>query len=78
MVTRNIAKDTATQVNASLIGVQVVPGEGETANCTVSYSISGDNFTDVETVLTEENNVIGNIPRYVYLKFSQDVIITEE
>ena len=78
MVTRNIAKDTATQVNSNLIGVKVLPGEGETANCTVSYSVDGEVFTDVETALTEDNNVIGNIPKYAYLKFSQDVVITEE
>lgn len=51
------------------------PGE---INCVVSYSIKGDSFTDVDTVLTDENNVICNIPRYVYLKFTQDVDITEE
>lgn len=77
-MTKHIEKNKATQVNADKIGVQVVPGDGETANCTVSYSISGDNFTDVDPVLTDENNVICNIPRYVYLKFSQDVVITEE
>ena len=78
MVTRNIAKDTATQVNANLIGVKVLPGEGEGINCVVSYSIDGEVFTDVDPVLTDDNNVIANIPRYVYLKFSQDVVITVE
>ena len=78
MVTRNITKDTATQVNSNLIGVRVLPGEGEGVNCQVSYSVDGNTYTAVDTVLTEDNNVIGNIPRYVYLKFSQDVVITEE
>ena len=78
MVTRNITKDTATQVNANLIGVKVLPGEGEGINCTVSYSVDGEVFTDVDPVLTDDNNVIANIPRYVYLKFSQDVVITVE
>ena len=78
MVTRNITKDTATQVNANLIGVKVLPGEGEGINCVVSYSIDGEVFTDVDPVLTDSNNVIANIPRYVYLKFSQDVVITVE
>ena len=78
MVTRNIAKDTATQVNANLIGVKVLPGEGEGINCVVSYSVDGEVFTDVDPVLTDNNNVIANIPRYVYLKFSQDVVITVE
>ena len=77
-MTRNILKDTPTQVNTTLLGVQIVPGDGETANCTVSYSVNGQDWTDHETVLTETNNVIGSIPRYVYLKFSQDVIITVE
>lgn len=78
MVTKYIPKDTATQVNANLIGVKVVPGDGEGINCTVSYSVDGKVFTDVDTVLTDNNNVIANIPRYMYLKFSQDVVITEE
>ena len=78
MVTRNIAKDTATQVNSNLIGVKVLPGEGESANCTVSYSVDGKVFTNVDPVLTDDNTVIANIPRYVYLKFSQDVVITVE
>ena len=78
MVTRNITKDTATQVNANLIGVKVLPGEGEGINCVVSYSIDGEVFTDVDPLLTDDNNVIANIPRYVYLKFSQDVVITVE
>lgn len=78
MVTRNIAKDTAVQVNSNLIGVKVLPGEGASANCTVSYSVDGKVFTDVDPILTDDNNVIANIPRYVYLKFSQDVVITVE
>ena len=78
MVTRNIAKNTATQVNSNLIGVKVIPGDGESANCVVSYSVDGATWTDVDPVLTDDNNVIANIPRYVYLKFSQDVVITVE
>ena len=78
MVTRNIAKDTATQVNSNLIGVKVIPIGDFPINCDVSYSVDGTYFTSVDTVLTDENNVIANIPRYMYLKFSQDVVITEE
>ena len=78
MVTRNIKANTATQVNANLIGVKVLPGEGEGINCVVSYSVDGQVFTNVDPVLTDDNNVIANIPRYVYLKFSQDVVITVE
>lgn len=78
MVTKYIPKDTATQVNANLIGVKVLPGDGEGINCVVSYSVDGKVFTNVDPVLTDDNNVIANIPRYVYLKFSQDVVITVE
>ena len=52
--------------------------EGAISDCVVSYSVDGKVFTDVDTVLTDDNNVIANIPRYMYLKFSQDVAITEE
>ena len=75
MVTKNIIKDTATQVNADKIGVLVI---GDAPSCTVSYSVDGNTWTDHPTVLTDSNNVISNIPRYMYLKFSQDVVITEE
>ena len=78
MVTKYVKADEPTQVNSNLIGVKVVPGDGESANCVVSYSVDGETWTDVATVLVEDNNVIGNIPRYVYLKFSQDVVITVE
>lgn len=75
MVTRNITKDTATQVNADKIGVLVI---GDTPSCTVSYSVDGNTWTQHPTTLTDSNNVIVNIPRYMYLKFSQDVVITVE
>lgn len=47
-------------------------------SCTVSYSVDGETWTDWPDPLTDENNVINNIPRYMYLKFSQDVVITTE
>lgn len=47
-------------------------------NCEVSYSVDGTTWTEHPTALTDDNNVICNIPRYMYLKFSQDVEITEE
>ena len=75
MVTRNITKDTATQVNADKIGVLVI---GDKPYCTVSYSVDGNTWTQHPTTLTDSNNVISNIPRYMYLKFSQDVVITVE
>ena len=52
--------------------------EAAISDCVVSYSVDGKVFTDVKTALTDDNNVIANIPRYMYLKFSQDVAITEE
>lgn len=77
-MTKFLPSNTKTQVNTTLLGVQVVPAEGETPNCTVEYSVDGTTWTQHETVLTDVNNVIGSIPRYVYLMFSQDVIITVE
>ena len=47
-------------------------------SCSVEYSVTGDTFTQVEDTLTDDNNVIANVPRYVYLRFGQDVEITEE
>ena len=78
MVTKYIPLDTPTQVNANLIGVKVLPGDGEGINCVVSYSVDGQTWTQHPTTLTDSNNVISNIPRYMYLKFSQDVVITVE
>ena len=72
---RKINKDTATQVNTDKIGVLVI---GDTPACSVSYSVDGNTWTQHPTTLTDNNNVIANIPRYMYLKFSQDVAITEE
>ena len=67
-----------TQVNSNLIGVRVVPIGDFPVNCDVSYSVDGNIFNSIGPNLTDYNNVIANIPRYVYLKFSQDVVITEE
>ena len=47
-------------------------------DCTLSYSVDGETWTDWPENMTDDNNVISNIPRYMYLKFSQDVVITEE
>ena len=78
MVTKYIKADEPAQVNSNLIGVKVVHREDQPVDCIVSYSVDGETWTDIDTVLTEDNNVIGNIPRYVYLMFSQDVVITVE
>ena len=47
-------------------------------DCTLSYSVDGETWTNWPENMTDSNNVISNIPRYMYLKFSQDVVITEE
>ena len=47
-------------------------------DCKLSYSVDGSTWTDWSENITEDNNVIANIPRYMYLKFSQDVVITVE
>lgn len=47
-------------------------------DCTLSYSVDGETWTDWPENMTDSNNVISNIPRYMYLMFSQDVVITEE
>lgn len=78
MVTKYVKADEPTQVNSNLIGVKVIHTEDVPVDCVVSYSVDGETWTDVATVLVEDNNVIGNIPRYVYLLFSQDVVITVE
>ena len=78
MVTKYVKASTPIQVNSNLIGVRVIPIGDFPINCDVSYSVDGHLFTGVGTNLTEDNNVIANIPRYVYLMFSQDVVITVE
>lgn len=54
-----------------------VPG---VVSCSVEFSVDGTSWTlvTVDGDLTDVNNVIANVPRYVYLRFSQDVEITEE
>jgi hypothetical protein len=52
--------------------------ESDETNCTLSYSVDGITWTEWPDAMTDANNVISNIPRYMYLKFSQDVVITEE
>ena len=54
------------------------PGVTDPVNCKLSYSVDGRTWTDWPENITDDNNVISNIPRYMYLKFSQDVVITEE
>lgn len=57
---------------------EVDPGYTEDIDCKVEYSVDGETWTEWPDHMTDDNNVISNIPRYMYLKFSQDVVITEE
>lgn len=52
--------------------------EPEAVSCSVLFSVEGTSWTQVGNNLTDDNNVIANIPRYVYLMFGQPVEITEE
>lgn len=54
------------------------PVDPDPVDCTLSYSVDGSTWTEWPEDMTDDNNVISNIPRYMYLKFSQDVVITEE
>ena len=54
------------------------PEPPEEYDCQLSFSVTGNGYTEYGDPMTDENNVIVNIPKYVYLKFSQDVEITEE
>ena len=54
------------------------PVDPDPVDCTLSYSVDGTSWTEWPDNMTDDNNVISNIPRYMYLKFSQDVVITEE
>ena len=55
-----------------------IPQPDEDVNCVVKYSVNGEDWTEYPDALTDKNNVINNIPRYMYLEFSQDVEITQE
>lgn len=68
------------QPSYNLLSVKSVGShqESDSVDCTLSYSVDGSTWTDWPENMTDDNNVISNIPRYMYLKFSQDVVITEE
>ena len=60
------------------INTSETPEFTDPVDCILSYSVDGSTWTDWPENITDDNNVISNIPRYMYLKFSQDVVITEE
>lgn len=72
-VTKYIAANKPFQINSLNVGIELVG----TPNATLSYSVSGENWTTYSEPLTEVNNVLSNCPRYMYLKLTQDCIITE-
>lgn len=75
----NAYEDPAMTIGQTIKSTVVVdiPPTPIAVNCVVSYSVDGTTWTEHSTALTDDNNVICNIPRYLYLKFSQDVEITE-
>ena len=73
-----IGEDYGEQTIKSLVTTDE-PAYYDAVNCVVSYSVDGSTFTELsDEAMTDDNNVITNIPKYLYLSFSQDVEITEE
>ena len=72
-VTKYIAANKPFQINSLNVGIELLG----TPNATLSYSVSGANWTTYSEPLTKVNNVLSNCPRYMYLKLTQDCIITE-
>lgn len=56
--------------------VTAVQNEETGVNCKMSYSTTGSDWTEIEDAL-ERQNVVNNIPRGEYLKFTKDVILTD-
>ena len=78
LVSNNVGTEAYTSRVMEVSEDEVDPGYTEAVDCSVEYSVDGETWTAWENNLTDDNNVIANIPRYMYLKFSQDVEITEE
>ena len=66
------------EYNPQIINLIITSEPIDPVDCILSYSVDGSTWTDWPENITEDNNVISNIPRYMYLKFSQDVVITVE
>ena len=66
------------EYNPQIINFIITSDPINPVDCILSYSVDGSTWTDWPENITDDNNVISNIPRYMYLKFSQDVVITEE
>lgn len=78
LVSNNAGTEAYTSRVIEVTEDEVDPGYEEEIDCKVEYSVDGETWTAWPDNLTDENNVIANIPRYMYLKFGQDVEITEE
>ena len=78
LVSNNVGTEAYTSRVTMVFKKEVDPGYTEDIDCKVEYSVDGETWTACEENLTDDNNVIANIPRYMYLKFGQDVEITEE
>ena len=78
LVSNNVGTEAYTSQVTFVFKKEVDPGYTEDIDCKVEYSVDGETWTLWPENLTDENNVIANIPRYMYLRFGQDVEITEE
>lgn len=78
LISNDFGAEAYTSQVTSVTETEVDPGYEEDVDCTLSYSVDGSTWTEWPENMTDDNNVISNIPRYMYLKFSQDVVITEE
>lgn len=78
LVSNNAGTEAYTSRVISVSKKEVDPGYTEAVDCSVEYSVDGETWTAWPENLTDDNNVIANVPRYMYLKFGQDVEITEE
>lgn len=69
-MTREIKANTAFQANTNSVGLQCAsPAE-------LHISVDGVTFIKKDDI-TENVNVICNIPRYLYLKCTADCVVTE-
>lgn len=78
LISNNAGTELYTSPVLTVTEKEVDPGYTKDVDCALSYSVDGETWTEWPDHMTDANNVISNIPRYMYLKFSQDVVITEE
>lgn len=78
LFTNNSGEEDYNVQTIKAIDTTETPVDPDPVDCKLSYSVDGSTWTDWPENITDDNNVISNIPRYMYLKFSQDVVITVE